>query len=639
MDAVASIWLVHGLNGLASASTLFLVAVGLSLIFGVTRVVNFAHGSFFMLGLYVAYSFVDKFAPVVDSYLGFGWGYWLSLPLTALVVACLGALVEVFLLRRLYASQELFLLLATFACVLIIQDTVLWLWGSQDLLGPRAPGLAFSIQVGDQKFPAYDLFLIVMGPLILLLMQFFLHHTQLGLLVRAASHDREMVSALGVPQSYLFTSVFALGCALAGLAGALQLPKEPAHLGLDLSVIGDAFVVVVVGGLGSMTGAFLAAILVGMVKAICIAIGSFEWNDLTFSLSKLTLVAEFIVMAIVLIVRPSGLMGKEIKPYHTHNYSFQMQIPIVHQQWLWIVFLSVLFLLPLWSQPWPYIAIIGIDVLIACLMAASLQWLMGPVGLNSFGHSAWLGVGSYTAALLSLKLSLPMWGALLLAPFMAAVVALVLGWFCIRLSGVYLAMLTLAAGQILWSIAFQWDSLTGGSNGLTGVWPSPMLSDKSNFYMLCLILVSIGVFMLMKLAQSPFGWMLRASRDTDVRAQAIGIPIFKLRWLAFVISAFFAGLAGALFAFSKGSISPDVLSIQKSMDALLMVLLGGIESATGPIWGAWVMTGLQDTLSRNTEYWRAVWGGVMLLLIIAFPQGLATFQNYRWFLLFKRAST
>jgi len=277
--------------------------------------------------------------------------------------------------------------------------------------------------------------------------------------------------------------------------------------------------------------------------------------------------------------------------------------------------------------------------LIACLMAASLQWLMGPVGLNSFGHSAWLGVGSYTAALLSLKLSLPMWGALLLAPFMAAVVALVLGWFCIRLSGVYLAMLTLAAGQILWSIAFQWDSLTGGSNGLTGVWPSPMLSDKSNFYMLCFILVSIGVFMLMKLAQSPFGWMLRASRDTDVRAQAIGIPVFKLRWLAFVISAFFAGLAGALFAFSKGSISPDVLSIQKSMDALLMVLLGGIESATGPIWGAWVMTGLQDTFSRNTEYWRAVWGGVMLLLIIAFPQGLATFQNYLWFLLFKRAST
>jgi branched-chain amino acid transport system permease protein len=161
-------------------------------------------------------------------------------------------------------------------------------------------------------------------------------------------------------------------------------------------------------------------------------------------------------------------------------------------------------------------------------------------------------------------------------------------------------MLTLAAGQILWSIAFQWDSLTGGSNGLTGVWPSPILSDKSNFYMLCLILVSIGVFMLMKLAQSPFGWMLRASRDTDVRAQAIGIPVFKLRWLAFVISAFFAGLAGALFAFSKGSISPDVLSIQKSMDALLMVLLGGIESATGPIWGAWVMTGLQDTFSRNT---------------------------------------
>src|SRR5438445_7575844 len=295
-------FVVQLLNGLAGASSLFLVGAGLSLIFGVTRIVNFAHGSFYMLGVYIAYTLVDK--------LGGGAWFWPALLLASLAVGAIGALVETVLLRRIYRAPELFQLLATFALMLVIKDAALWSWGPEDLLGPRAPGLTGAVDILGRRFPSYDLFLIVVGPIVLALLWLLLTRTRWGTLVRAATQDREMVGALGVNQAWLFTAVFALGTMLAGLGGALQLPREPANLGMDLLTIGDAFVVVVVGGMGSIPGAYVAALLIAEIKAICIGIGSVELFGIAFSFSKLTLVAEFLVMAVVLVVRPWGLLGR-----------------------------------------------------------------------------------------------------------------------------------------------------------------------------------------------------------------------------------------------------------------------------------------------------------------------------------------
>src|SRR5437016_8301558 len=237
-------FIVQLLNGLAGASSLFLVGAGLSLIFGVTRIVNFAHGSFYMLGIYVAYSLVQR--------MGAGAWFWPALLAASLVVGVLGAVVEMALLRRIYRAPELLQLLATFALVLVIKDAALWLWGAEELLGPRAPGLSGSVTILGRQFPSYDLFLIVVGPAVLGALWLLLTRTRWGTLVRAATQDREMVGALGVNQAWLFTGVFALGAMLAGFGGALQLPREPANLGLDLLTIGDAFIVVVVGGMGSI---------------------------------------------------------------------------------------------------------------------------------------------------------------------------------------------------------------------------------------------------------------------------------------------------------------------------------------------------------------------------------------------------
>ena len=612
--------IVQLLNGLAGASSLFLVAAGLSLIFGVTRIVNFAHGSFFMLGIYIAYTLVER--------LGAGLGFWPALALAALAVGVVGAVVEVVLLRRIYHAPELFQLLATFALVLVIKDGVLWLWGPGELMGPRAPGLSGAVNILGREFPSYDLFLIVFGPLVLGGIWLLLTRTRFGTLVRAATQDREMISALGVNQAWLFTAVFALGTLLAGLGGALQLPREPAALDLDLNTLASAFVVVVVGGLGSIPGAYVAALLIAEIKALCIWLGVVQILGVSISFSKLTLVTDFLVMAIVLVARPWGLMGR---PQTPNRYVGTQEEPLRRAGKTYLlaaaVFGLVLVAVPLLTAGSPYVTVLMVDMLIAALFATSLHFIMGPAGMHSFGHAAYFGLGAYGAAVLVRTSGMPMELALVVAPLVAALGAFVYGWFTVRLSGVYLAMLTLAFAQITWAIVYQWDSFTGGSNGMVGVWPSQWLSNPHAYYWLTLAFAAAGILWLRRVLFSPFGYTLRAGRDSMLRADAIGINVKRMQWLAFVIAGTVAGLAGALYAFSKGSISPESLSIDKSVDGLVMVLLGGIQTLAGPVVGAAVFTWLHDTVSRNTDYWRAVLGTIIIVLVLLFPQGIAGFTK------------
>jgi branched-chain amino acid transport system permease protein len=610
-----SAFLFQALNGLSSASGLFFIAVGLSLIFGVSRIINFAHGSLYMLGTYIAYSFATRIGGV--------FGFWGGIVATALVVGAIGALIEIVLLRRIYRAPELFQLLATFALVLVINDAALWLWGPEDLLGPRAPGLRGAIEVLGRQLPSYDLFLIFVGPLVLLILHFALARTRFGRLVRAATQDREMVGALGVNQSILFTSVFALGAALAGLGGALQVAREPANLATDLVAISDAFVVVVVGGMGSISGAYLAAVIIAEVKALCIGIGVVDFGFVTVNFSKLTLVAEFLVMAVVLIVRPYGLLGRAqavVRSLAEPDEPMRPASPLLKA--LGVTVLALLLCLPLLAQSSPYLLILGIDVLIAVLFAASLHFIMGPGGMHSFGHAAYFGLGAYGAALLVKWLSLPMGLALAAAPLVALAGALLFGWFAVRLSGVYLAMLTLAFAQIVWAAVFQWESFTGGSNGVIGVWPPPPFDRAWVYFLLTLALAVIGVLLLRRFLFAPFGYAMRAGRDSPLRAEAIGIDVKRVHWLGFAIAGGVCGIAGGLFAFAKGSISPETISVGRSIDGLVMVLLGGIQTLTGPIVGASVYAILQDTVMRQTEYWRALLGAIILLLVLAFPQGI-----------------
>jgi branched-chain amino acid transport system permease protein len=220
--------------------------------------------------------------------------------------------------------------------------------------------------------------------------------------------------------------------------------------------------------------------------------------------------------------------------------------------------------------------------------------------------------------------------ALVAAPFVAALGAGVFGWFCVRLSGVYLAMLTLAFAQIGWSIVFQWDSFTGGSNGMVGIWPAAWLASKPAYYVLTLLLCAAGFLAMRRIVYAPFGFALRAGRDSPLRCDAIGIDLQRFQWAAFTLAGTFAGLAGAIYAFSKGSVSPEVMAISRSVDGLVMVLLGGVQTLSGPVVGAAAFTWLQDTIARNTEYWQSLLGLTILVIVLAFPRGIVGFLAWRF---------
>ena len=591
------------LTGLANAATLFLVASGLSLIFGVTRIVNFAHGSFYMLGAFVGYSLMQV--------LPGAFGFWTAVLLSGLIVGVIGVIVEMLVLRPVYKAPELFQLVATFGVILVIQDLTLMIWGAEDLLGPRAPGLTGIVRIMGEPVPKYDLALIAMTPFVLFALWYLIARTRIGVLVRAATQDREMVAALGVNQAWLFTGVFFLGAALAGLGGAIQLPKGGADLLMDFNILAAIFVVVVIGGMGSLPCAYIAAVLISVLNVFGVSY-----------LPQSTLVLMFVVMTVVLTVRPYGLLGRE-EVAGEHGQVGEPERPIkpasMKARVIVCALLLLLAALPLAGSH--FFVILATDIIIFCLFAASLHFLLGLGGLVSFGHAAFFGSGAYVAALLVSQANAPMELAFLLAPIGAGMAALIIGWLCLRLTGVYFAMLTLALAQLIWSLVFQWDEFTGGDDGLVNIWPASWLSEANSYFYFTVIVGIGGIILLRHIAHSPFGYALRAARDSQRQAEATGINTKKVQWMAFTLAGTLAGVAGGLFVFSKGSIFPNELEIAKSFDALIVVFLGGVKTLAGGVVGAASLELVKDYLTRF-EYWRLALGVLIIVVVILAPNGI-----------------
>ena len=592
------------LTGLANASSLFLVACGLSLIFGVTRIVNFAHGSLYMIGAYTGYTLMQVLPGAI--------GFWGAILLSGVAVGIVGVLIEMLVLRPVYKAPELFQLVATFGVILVIQDLALMIWGPEDLLGPRAPGLRGVVRIMGEPIPKYDIALLVITPVIALALWYLMTKTRMGVLVRAATQDREMVGALGVNQAWLFTGVFALGSALAGLGGALQLPKGGADLLMDFNILAPVFVVVVIGGMGSLPGAYLAAIIISVLNVF----------GVTY-LPQSTLVLMFVVMIVVLMIRPYGLFGRE-EVAGEHGQVGEPERPIKPAspkvRGIIVTGLCALALLPVVGST--YSLVFVTDMLIFCLFAASLHFLLGTGGLVSFGHAAYFGGGAYVAALLITYSNTPMELTFMLAPIGAGLVALVIGWVCLRLTGVYFAMLTLAFAQLVWSLVFQWGAVTGGDDGLVNIWPAEWLKPTVVYFYFALIFSVCGILLMRHVQHSPFGYALRAARDSQRQAEATGINTRQIQLIAFGFAGFMGGIAGALFVFSKGSVFPNELEIARSLDALIVVFLGGVKTLAGGVVGAGFFKGLEETLLRF-EYWRLLMGILIIFIVIAAPEGIA----------------
>jgi branched-chain amino acid transport system permease protein len=283
--------LVHViLAGISAGMFIWLVASGLTLVFGVLRVLNFAHGSFYMLGAYVCYTVLKAM----------GGNFWLGLLLGPLIVALVGYAMERFLLRYVYHLELAYQLLLTFAMVLVFDDTVKMIWGAGSTSSPAVPGLSGSVSILDRRFPVYNLFIIAVGPLVALGLYALLEKTWWGRIIRAASSDREMASAIGVKVPTLYTAVFMFGAWLSAMGGALAVPYVGLlTTGMGETIIIEAFVVVVIGGLGSLKGAFLGSLVIGLLSSFG-----------TRYIPMLDMFLTFILMAVVLLWRPQGFFAE-----------------------------------------------------------------------------------------------------------------------------------------------------------------------------------------------------------------------------------------------------------------------------------------------------------------------------------------
>jgi len=607
-----SFWLIQCLNGLSHASTLFIMAAGLTLVFGVTRIVNFAHGSFYMLGALLAGTLVTQWLP---SWSEQAHTYLLAMVIGALSAALLGGLTEIFLFRPLRHSPPLYPLVATFGLSLVIHDVLLWILGPAEVFAPRFPGLKGAVQVGEDFFPQWQMVTLCLGPMVWCLLHLLLTRTLWGQRVRAATQDRDMLDALGVNPGPLMLSVVVLGCGLAGLAGALQLPREPAHLQMDLQMVVETFVVVVMGGLGSIAGAFFAAILIGCVHAFGIHF-----------FPQATLVLVFLTMALVLALRPQGLMGElpgaapreKVVPFDLGDAYRVLQ----GLGWLALAVIACSLLVAN-----DYTQRVLEDVLIMMLFGLSLQFMMALSGWVSFGHAAYFGLGAYAAALSHLQWHFSALAAALSGLVLATAAALCMGTLLKRSAGVYLAMLSLAFAQMVWASASQWVSLTGGDNGLIGL---QFLKDLPRWIFQCALVFVCLVSMLgfSRLVRSSFGAALQAGRDAPQRAQASAIDVANLNQRVFLISAGLAGLSGSLWAIAKGAVFPSAASVANSVDALMLVLLGGVHHLWGAFAGSAFWVGVGSEMGRHFEYWRGSLGLLIMLLMVFAPEGILGLRKH-----------
>ena len=491
-------WAIQTLNSLSLGGLLFLLSSGFSLIFGLMRIANLTHGSLFMLGAYIGVTIL-KFVP----------NLWLAAIAGGLAVALLGGLLERFVLRAL-GGNTLGQVLVTLGVSFIIADLCLVLWGGDPIPVLTPASLRQPILIGGLAFPTYRLAVLVIALVTWLGLYLLLERTRVGAMIRAGVDDMEMARAVGIPVSKLFTIVFCLGSALAGAGGIIGGPIMSAYPGLDADMLPLALIVVILGGVGSLTGALTGSFIIGFIYTF----GTAMFPDLAY-------VILFLPMIFVIAFRPRGLFGR-----HDGVKSSRLgrRLPSRWPFSRWSPAISTSTSAARFSSP-------------RFSRRASICW-SATRGLTSLGHASWIGLASYTSAWLYLKMGV---GHLISAPVAllgTTLVAGIFGWIALRATGLSFLMITLALSQVVWGTAYRWTSVTNGDNGLPGLTrPAPFgidLNGAAAFYYFALLVTAFSLWMMARFVNSAFGAAVAryprpAAADERARLQRLADPLDYLR--------------------------------------------------------------------------------------------------------------
>lgn len=606
-------------NGLTMGMAVFLVAAGLTLVFGILKILNFAHGGFFMIGAYVAFTVLDRNSISIPEFLG-------AALLAGIVVGLLGYVADLLIFRRLRNVDEAYTLIATFALLMVVNGAVKLVWGLDFHSVPPPDPLLGALQVGPVFIPIFSVAVIALAVIIFLILDLAIHRSWVGKIVQAVAHDSWMSAIAGINVPAIFTAAVIVAFFFAGLAGALLLPNQALSPALAGSYLLQAFVVIIIGGLGNVRGAFVAAIFLGVVESLN-----------TVLLPSYPGIAIYLAMVAVLLWKPHGLFAlrdsgaSEVSPVGPpgpearwqHNVPTRLRIAIAAS----IAALAVS--VPFWAHE-GFVFVCGI-MLIQVIFALSWNLLFGFSGIAVFGHAAFFAIGAYfTGMMLKLAPGVHFLPVLAGSALFGAVVAFLFGAVALRrTTGIALAILTLAASEIL-RIFIGRTAWLGGDDGLSAI-PRPeldfgffsvSLQSSTSYYLFLCAICSLVAFALWWLASGSFGRVLLAMRQDPLRTEFLGVRLTRYRMAAFTISGGVASLAGGLQAPWSQIVTTDVANYLNSTQPMLNTLLGGVDFFWGPAVGAFLFSMLQFSLRMYPGLSELVTGLVLLGVVLAAPAGV-----------------
>lgn len=589
-------------NGLVSGGFIALMSLGLSIIFGTMRVVNFMHGALYMLGAFAAYLA----------------GRWLGLPLWVVLfaapaaVALIGLILERLLLRHLYSSDITYTLLLTFGLTLIIEDTVRNFIGVQGAPFLVPTVLSGAVDLGFIIYPKYRLFVLAVSILACAGTWLALERTRFGTLVRAGTERPNLLRCFGVNVPLLVSGTFAFGTGLAGLAGVLAAPITDVSPFMGDDMIAIAFAVVVVGGMGSIAGSIITGFAAGVLSALAAI-----WY------APAAEVVIYVLMMLVLLVRPGGLFqGVDIAHFAPHHTPITLQA----RRLLASPKLAGLSLAAAIILPWLIYPLVATDVILWGLFAVGFDLLYAFAGLLSFGQGAYWGGAAYLTGIAVAELGFPPWIGLLFGIATTTAIAALVGLLVTRKQGIYFAMVTFAFTEIVYFVVNQLPQYTGGENGLHGVVRGTLfglpLKNDIVFYYLSLTIVILTLLFVFRVVRSPFGLSLTGARDSERRMASVGYNVQTLRLLAYILSGFVISVAGGLYVLAHEFVSLDAIYWRASGEPIMMALLGGTGTIYGSMVGALLVVVVRDALSTLTDNGSLVLGIIFVIVVMGLRRGL-----------------
>ncbi|MBX9774006.1 MAG: branched-chain amino acid ABC transporter permease [Xanthobacteraceae bacterium] len=598
------------LIGLINGSFYALLSLGLAVIFGMLNIINFAHGAQYMMGAFVAIFLLQ--------YLGLG--YWWALVLAPIIVGASGIVIERLFLQWLYKLDHLYGLLLTFGLALIIEGTFRNQFGSSGLPYPMPEALRGGQNLGFMFLPNSRAWVIVASLAVCLTTWFVIERTRLGSYLRAATENPTLVRAFGINVPRMITLTYGFGVALAALAGVMAAPIYGVNPQMGANLIIVVFAVVVIGGMGSIMGAIVTGFGLGVIEGL---------TKVFFPEASNTVI--FVIMAIVLLIRPAGLFGRgremtehtATAPKTAINPPPAMAPPATSRSEAvaFVLMTAILLVAPLIVYP-----VFLMKALCFALFACAFNLLLGYVGLLSFGHALFFGWASYASAHAAKVWGLPPELAILFGAMVAAGFGLIVGALAIRRQGIYFAMITLALAQMMFFFAVQ-APFTGGEDGIQGVPRGRLfglidLADQTSMYFTVLAIFLGSFLIIYRIINSPFGEVLKAIRENEPRAISLGYRTDRYKLLAFVLSATFAGVAGATKAIVFQLASLTDVDWPMSGEVILMTLVGGLGTVFGPVVGAFFIVTLENYLTHIGQWVLVVQGMIFVACVLLFRRGI-----------------